>query len=70
MNADEDYQKKVFSEHMRKKGVFKGDEVSAILLRIVKSYIAGDILDIGAGSGALVRFLKGRGHQAKGVDLY
>ncbi len=70
MSTDEDYQKKIFCEHIRKKGVFKGDEVSAVLLRIVKRYIADDILDIGAGSGALIKLLNTKGHTAKGVDLY
>lgn len=50
--------------------MFKGDEVATVLLRIVKHYIAGDILDIGAGSGALIKLLKSKGFVAKGVDLY
>jgi len=70
MDRDEDYQKRIFCEHIRKKGVFKGDEVSVVLLRIVKRYIGGDILDIGAGSGALIRLLQSKGYKAKGVDLY
>ena len=70
MNKDEDYQKRIFCEHIRKRGVFKGDEVSAELLKIVRRYIADDILDIGAGSGALIRLLSSKGYSAKGVDLY
>lgn len=70
MRTDEDYQKSIFSQHVKKHGVFKGDEVAAVLLRIVKRYIIDDILDIGAGSGALIRTLKSKGFKAKGVDLY
>lgn len=70
MNTDEDYQKHIFFTHVKKHGVFKGDEISTILFRIVKHYIVDDILDIGAGSGALIRLLKGKGFKAKGVDLY
>jgi ubiquinone/menaquinone biosynthesis C-methylase UbiE len=70
MPTDEDYQRTIFSAHAKKHGVFQGDEVSTILMRIVKPYIVDDILDIGAGSGALIRSLKNRGLCAKGVDLY
>jgi ubiquinone/menaquinone biosynthesis C-methylase UbiE len=70
MRTDEDYQKSIFSQHVKKHGVFKGDEIAAVLPRIVKRYIIDDILDIGAGSGALIRFLKSKGFRAKGVDLY
>lgn len=70
MNTDEDYQKKIFCDHVNKKGLFKGDEVSAVLLRIVRRYIANDILDIGAGSGALIRLLNSKGYTAEGIDLY
>ena len=70
MVTDEDYQRSIFSTHVKKHGVFKGDEIATILFRIVKHYIVDDILDIGAGSGALIRLLKGKGFKAKGVDLY
>ncbi len=70
MRTDEDYQKGIFTTHVKKHGAFKGDEVSKILLRIVKHYITDNILDIGAGSGALIKLLKSKGFKVKGVDLY
>jgi ubiquinone/menaquinone biosynthesis C-methylase UbiE len=70
MRTDEDYQKGIFTTHVKKHGAFKGDEVSKILLRIVRNYIANNILDIGAGSGTLIKLLKSKGFDAKGVDLY
>jgi SAM-dependent methyltransferase len=70
MRTDEDYQKSIFTAHVKKHGAFKGDEVSRILLGIVKHYINDNILDIGAGSGALIRLLNNKGFDAKGIDLY
>ncbi len=70
MNESENYQKQIFLKHIKKKGLFIGDVVSGILFRIVRKYVADDILDIGAGSGALIRLLRDRGFNAKGVDLY
>jgi len=70
MEKIEDYQKKIFLKHIDKKGLFIGDVVSEILFRIVRRYVADDILDIGAGSGALIRLLIDKGFNAKGVDLY
>lgn len=70
MYTNRDYQRGIFSAHVKKRGVFKGDIVSAVLFRVVRRYLANDILDIGAGSGALIRLLKDKGYKAKGVDLY
>ena len=70
MHTDEDYQKSIFTTHVKKHGAFKGDAVSRILLRIVRHYFTDNILDIGAGSGTLIKLLKSRGFDAKGVDLY
>jgi ubiquinone/menaquinone biosynthesis C-methylase UbiE len=70
MSTDEDYQKKIFVAEYEKGRPFKGDEVAPILFRIVKPYIVGEILDVGAGSGALVRILKNKGFAPKGIDLY
>jgi ubiquinone/menaquinone biosynthesis C-methylase UbiE len=70
MRTDEDYQKGIFTAHVKKHGAFKGDEVSKILLRIVRHYITNNVLDIGAGSGTLIKLLKSKGFDAKGVDLY
>jgi len=70
MSNNEDYQKKIFVAHHAKGGVFMGDEVTPILFGIVKPYVVGDVLDVGAGSGALIRLLKHKGFNAKGVDIY
>ncbi len=70
MTNNEDYQKRIFVAEYEKGRPFKGDEVASVLLRIVKPYIVGDILDIGAGSGALLKLLKAKGFDAKGIDLY
>jgi len=70
MTNNEDYQKKIFVSHYEKGRSFKGDEVAPLLFGIVKPYIAGDVLDVGAGSGALMKLLKAKGFAAKGVDLY
>jgi len=34
---------------------FQGDYISKIVLKLAKNYIKGGVLDIGAGSGALIR---------------
>jgi SAM-dependent methyltransferase len=70
MDRNEDYQRKIFVAHCEKEGTFKGEEVASIVLRIVKKYITGKVLDVGAGSGALIKLLKKRGLSAKGIDLY
>jgi SAM-dependent methyltransferase len=70
MPEQEDYQKTIFTGHVERRGVFKGDQTAGIVVRIVRPYVTGDVLDIGAGSGALIRVLTGRGFQARGVDLY
>ncbi len=70
MPGREDYQKTIFAGHVERQGVFKGDQTAGIVVRIVRPYVAGDVLDIGAGSGALIRVLAGHGFQARGVDLY
>ena len=70
MPEQEDYQKAIFSGHVSRQGVFKGDLIAPVVLRIVKPYLSGDVLDVGAGSGALIRTLQSNGFKAKGVDLY
>jgi len=58
------------SGHVERQGVFKGDQTASIVVRIVRPYVKSDVLDIGAGSGALIRALAARGFAARGVDLY
>jgi SAM-dependent methyltransferase len=70
MGTNEDYQKKIFSTQIEKEGIFKGDVTSKVLFRIVQDYIADDILDIGAGSGTLIKLLNSKSYTTKGVDLY
>jgi len=70
MTRQEDYQKAIYDGHIRRHGVFKGDQTASIVLRIVRPYLAGRCLDIGAGSGALVRAVQAKGYDATGIDLY
>ncbi|MFH1772287.1 MAG: class I SAM-dependent methyltransferase [Candidatus Omnitrophota bacterium] len=65
---NEDYQKKIFSAHIKKNLPYQGDVTSQILLNIVKKYVGGEILDIGAGSGALVELLRSHNHTVIGID--
>ncbi len=51
------------------RGMFRGDFVSAVLLRIAARYINDSVLDVGAGSGALVEILRKRNLNAIGVDI-
>jgi SAM-dependent methyltransferase len=67
---DEDYQKTIYASHVRREGTFKGDAVAPTVVRLVKRYIRNDVLDIGAGSGSMIRALRSKGYRAKGVDLY
>ena len=62
-------QKRIYDGHAGRQGRFKGDETAAIVLRIMKPYVAGRCLDIGAGSGALVRALQAKGYDSAGVDI-
>lgn len=70
MTRQEDYQKTIYDGHVRRHGLFKGDQTASIVLRIVRPYVVSRCLDIGAGSGALVRALHAQGYDATGIDLY
>jgi SAM-dependent methyltransferase len=70
MPGREDYQKAIFTGHVERQGVFKGDQTASTVVWIVRPYVTGEALDIGAGSGALIRALAARGFRARGVDLY
>ncbi len=50
---------------------YQGDIVAKTLYKKVKKYINDNILDVGAGTGALVKLLKIEGYKnIKGIDLY
>ncbi|MDO8302542.1 MAG: methyltransferase domain-containing protein [Sedimentisphaerales bacterium] len=69
MNINENHQKTIFAGVVEKDIPFKGDKVCKVLYGIVKKYIEDDILDIGAGSGALIDLLNSKGYHATGIDL-
>jgi ubiquinone/menaquinone biosynthesis C-methylase UbiE len=48
----------------------QGDFVSRVLIKLTKKYIESQILDIGAGSGALINELKSKNYNAAGIDLF
>lgn len=67
MSDNEAYQKGIFSPIAHD---YKGEHTCTHVCRIVKRYLNGPVLDIGAGSGALMRCLKGLGVSVQGVDLH
>lgn len=69
MADNEQYQWMIFSNELKRKAAFKGDFIARLLVRIVGRYLASPCLDIGTGSGALVRALNDKGIQAIGMDL-
>ena len=69
MEMNEEYQVKIFKAQINKGGSYKGDIISKVLIRITEKYIKSDILDIGAGSGSLVKLLTKRRYNAVGIDL-
>ncbi len=64
-------QTKIVQHH---KGSFFGDIAAPAIVRLSKQYISKEILDVGAGSGALLCEIAKQGYScswtAKGVDLY
>ncbi len=70
MRPDEDYQKTIYDSHVRREGAFKGDAIAPTVVRIVQRYVRDDVLDIGAGSGSMLRALRARGFHPTGLDLY
>ena len=71
---NENYQRAI-EEHIKEKflrqdAVYQGDQVSEILYRIVRKYVRDGILDVGAGTGALLTTLERHGYRRiKGIDL-
>ena len=70
MNKNEEQQKVLHQFHAQKGGLFRGDITSGILVKIVKRYIHKDVLDVGAGSGALIDLLEKLGCRTKGIDIH
>lgn len=66
MSDNEEYQQGIFSPIAHD---YKGEHTASHVCRIVKRFLSSPILDIGAGSGALMRHLKSLGHTVRGVDL-
>jgi ubiquinone/menaquinone biosynthesis C-methylase UbiE len=60
--------KKLYVKHLLN---YKGDKTSLVLFDLSKKYLKEPILDIGAGTGALIKTLKSKGYKEScGVDLY
>ncbi|MFA5106897.1 MAG: class I SAM-dependent methyltransferase [Patescibacteria group bacterium] len=76
MHANEDYQKKL-EECSKQKFIDKscgftyfGDTVSKLITAMNKKYLVDPIIDVGAGTGAMVALLRRNGHRdAIGIDL-
>ena len=64
---DEKYQKKIVE--LNYGDVYQGDVVSSTIVKLTQHYLKSPILDIGAGSGALINELKIKKYKAKGIDL-
>ena len=74
---NEEYQKKLEKCSKKKfidkknKHFYQGDKISPVLFSLVKKYVQGKILDIGAGTGALVKYLRSKNYSdVFGIDLY
>jgi ubiquinone/menaquinone biosynthesis C-methylase UbiE len=72
---NEKYQKilESYSKNKRDKLGHKyfGDKVSILLYKLNKRYLKEPIIDVGAGTGALIKILKSRGYKnVSGFDLY
>ncbi len=78
MITDEEYQKnieKCYKEKFLSRTAgysYQGDIVTKLLYGIISKFVkSGYILDVGAGTGALVKFLKTKGYEnVCGIDLY
>lgn len=69
MTINEKIQSAIFGNVLSKGWMFKGDLTYKAVYRLVKKYIGKYVLDVGAGSGALVKFLRTKGMYAVGIDL-
>jgi len=76
---NEKYQKNIEVFHKKKflsknyKHQYQGDKVSLLLFSLIKRHtkLKSKILDVGAGTGALVKLLRDKGYKnANGIDLY
>ena len=65
---NENYQEKVVEFNFS--GRYQGDIVSSLIVNLVKRYIRSPVLDIGAGSGALINNIKNKNYTATGIDLF
>lgn len=54
----------------KNKYFYQGDIVTKMLYKRIKKYIKPNVLDIGAGTGALVRLLKEKGIKIPKVWIY
>lgn len=69
INLEESNRSKFLNKECRYS--YQGDIVAKTLYRRIKRYIKEGILDVGAGTGALVKLLRTKGHSnIKGIDLY
>jgi ubiquinone/menaquinone biosynthesis C-methylase UbiE len=72
---NEEYQTKIERAAKNKRNktghLYFGDKVAKVLIKKTKHFLAGPVLDIGAGTGALIQELQNNGYQnIKGIDLY
>ena len=65
---NESYQEKMVEFNFS--GTYQGDVVSSLIIKLVQKYIKSPVLDIGAGSGALINKLKNKNYDAAGLDLF
>ena len=65
---NENYQKKIVELNFS--GNYQGDFVSPLIIVLVEKYLKSPILDIGAGSGALINKLKSKNYSTIGIDLF
>ena len=65
---NESYQEKMVKFNFS--GTYQGDVVSSLIIKLVQKYLKSPILDIGAGSGALINELKNKDYKTTGIDLF
>lgn len=72
---NEEYQKVLEKNSRMKKEIsghqYFGDKACQILYRLMRKHLKEPVLDVGAGTGALVRAMQRKGYRAvTGIDLY
>ncbi len=66
---NEDNQKKMEENNISRGSVWQGDLMSDLIFKLSKRNISDKVLDVGAGTGALINTINNNGFSAIGIDL-